>query len=124
MAGGFVLQWRGMAWFGALWRGLGRGELKSGRKGAEGAKKTRAAVGFCGRILGLLWVRGCCAFGTIFAHQKGEMWGFVGKNGVRFFNFSLERGCAKRVLDVCRGIAEGACDRSEVGGGNVVHVLR
>ena len=41
MAGGFVLQWRGMAWFGALWRGLGRVELKSGRKGAEGAKKTR-----------------------------------------------------------------------------------
>ena len=41
MAGGFVLRRGAVARFGALWRGLGRVELKRGRKDAEGAEKAR-----------------------------------------------------------------------------------
>ena len=100
MAGGFVSQWRGMAWFGALWRGLGRGELKSERKSAEGAKKTRGGGWVLWAHIGPpMGPGGVARLGRFLRTKKWSCGVFVGKNGVRFSNFSLERGCAKRVLN-------------------------
>ena len=76
------------------------------RMAAETQRARRSGggvVGFCGRIMGLLWTGELCASGTIFAHQIVEKCVFLGGHEVEGFYFSLVGGCAKVVLFAHRG---------------------
>jgi hypothetical protein len=86
---------------GTLWS-AGEGETAAEARSAR--RRRGEVVGFCGRIVGLLWSVRWCASGTLFAHQIVGRWGFLGVFGVRFFNFCLEGGCAERVMDAHRGL--------------------
>jgi hypothetical protein len=85
---------------GTLWS-AGKGETAAETRRAR--RRAGEVVGFCGRIVVLLWTEGWCASGTLFAHQIVGRWGFLGVFGVSFFYFGLEGGCAKRVLDAHPG---------------------
>ena len=59
-------------------------------------EERQGVVGFCRRMLGLLWTGGRCAFGRLFAHQEVGMWGFSREKWGSSFLFFVRGGLRKK----------------------------